>query len=205
MKELTLASVESGAAAAEVGTARERIEALFEALGAPVPRRSGDAFHLCETFAALLAMSDAEVMQVMALAMAETLDSSGAYVEAVLHACDTDPAEFWKPDDAFFELLRDKRVINAMVADIGSPSLAETCTADTAKVQKIVLANRINGEGCAPNPGWRPGWMQVPPTRQIEGAACPPADAWDRIAGLFEEDAEQLPGTEPSSHEANAA
>jgi ParB family transcriptional regulator, chromosome partitioning protein len=205
VKELTIASVESGAAAAQVGTARERTEALFEALGVPVPRRSGDAYHLCETFAALLAMSDAEVMQVMALAMAETLESGGPAVEAVLHACSADPGEFWKPDDAFFDLLRDKRVINAMVADIGSPSLAETCATDTAKAQKTVVANRISGEGCAPDPGWRPGWMQVPPTRQIDGAACPPADAWDRIAGLFEADAEQASGAEPSSCKATAA
>jgi ParB family chromosome partitioning protein len=205
VKELTLASVESGSASAEVETARERTEALFEALGAPMPRRSGDAYHLCETFAALLAMSDAEVMQVIAIAMADTLDCGGPAVEAVLHACSTDPGEFWKPNEAFFDLLRDKRVINAMIADIGSPSLAATCATDTAKAQKTVLANRIAGEGCARNPSWRPGWMQLPPTRQIEGAACPPADAWDKIAGLFEADAEQETGAEPSSDEATAA
>jgi ParB family chromosome partitioning protein len=78
VKEATLSSVEGGSAAAELVTAREGVETLFEALGAPVPRRSGDAYHLCETFAALLAMSDAEVMQVMALAMAETLESGGS-------------------------------------------------------------------------------------------------------------------------------
>ncbi len=205
IKEATLASVAGGTAAIAFGDTREGVGALFEALGAPAPRRSGDAYHLCETFAALLAMADAEVLQVIALAMADTLESGGPAVEAVLHACSADPGEFWKLDDAFFDLLRDKRVINAMVADIGSPSLAEACATDTAKAQKTVLANRISGEGCAPDPGWRPGWMQLPPTRQIEGAACPPADAWDRIAGLFEADAEQETGAEPSSHEATAA
>jgi len=205
VKEATLASVEGGAAAVEVVAARDGVEALFEALGAPVPRRSGDAYQLCETFAALLAMSDAEVMQVMALAMAETLDSGGLAVEAVLHACATHLTEFWKPDAAFFDLLRDKRAINAMIADIGSPSLAETCLSDTAKAQKIVLANWISGEGCTANPDWRPGWMQVPPARIVEGAACPPADAWNRIAGLFGADEVNESGAEPSSCEANAA
>ena len=28
--------------------------------------------------------------------------------------------------------------------------------------------------------------MQVPPARLVEGAGSPPADAWARIAGLFE-------------------
>ena len=75
--EATLASVENGAATKEVSAARTDLETLFEALGAPVPRRSGDAYHLCETFAALLAMSDPEVLQVLAVAMAETLERAG--------------------------------------------------------------------------------------------------------------------------------
>ena len=205
VKEGTLASVECGAATREVSAARTDVETLFEALGAPVPRRSGDAYHLCETFAALLAMSDVEVLQVLAVAMAETLERGGPSVEAALHACGADLRAYWQPDAAFFDLLRDKRVINAMVAGIGSESLAETCAADTAKAQKIVLANRIAGEGCAPNPDWRPGWMQVPPARLVEDAACPPVDAWARIAGLFAADVEQEPGIVPSTCNATAA
>lgn len=204
-KDTTLASVEKAAAAAETSAARERADALFEALGAPVPRRNGDAYHLCETFAALLALSDAEVMQVTALAMAQTLDSGGPAVEAVLHACGTDLSAYWQPDAAFFGLLRDKPVINAMVASIGGAALAESCAADTARAQKTVLENRIAGEGCAPEPGWRPGWMQVPPTRHIDGAASGPADAWDQIARLFEADTEENSGREPDACDATAA
>jgi ParB family chromosome partitioning protein len=205
VKEGTLASVENAPATMELNTARTEVEALFEALGAPVPRRSGEAYQLCETFAALLAMSDAEVMQVMALAMAETLESGGPAAEAVLHVCGADLSEFWQPDEAFFDLLRDRRVINAMVADIGSPTLAETCAADTAKAQKMVIGNRIMGEGCPANPEWRPGWMQVPPSRLVENAACRPVDAWERIAGLFEAEATDHSGAEPSTYQANAA
>jgi len=205
VKDLTLASVESGAAVAEVGTARERTEALFEALGAPVPRRSGDAYHLCEAFAALLAMSDAEVMQVMALTMAETLESGGPAVEAVLHACGTDPAKFWKPDEAFFDQLRDKRVINAFIADAVSPETAREAGDATAKAQKAQLAEALVARDASLDSAWMPGWMHVPPTRHIEGAASPPADAWNRIAGLFEADATEQSGTEPSICEATAA
>ena len=205
VKETTLASVETGAATAEMSAARERAEALFEALGAPVPRRNGDAYHLCQTLAALLALSDAELLQVVALAMAQTLDSGGPAVEAVLHACGTDLSVYWQPDEAFFSLLRDKPVINALVASIGGLALAETCAADPVKAQKTVLANRIAGEGCAPHPNWRPGWMQVPPSRHIDGAACGPADAWDQIAGLFEADTEENSGLEPDACDATAA
>ncbi len=205
VKEGTLASVEGGPAALELGDARERVETLFEALGAPVPRRSGDAYHLCETFAALLAMSDAEVTQVMALTMAETLESGGPAVEAVLHACSTDAAEFWKPDEAFFDLLRDRRVITAFIADAVSPETAREAGDATAKAQKAQLAEALVARDSSLNNAWMPGWMQVPPTRHIEGAASPPADAWNRIAGLFEANTEHESGTEPSICEATAA
>ncbi|HAY06470.1 MAG TPA: ParB/RepB/Spo0J family partition protein [Hyphomonas sp.] len=204
VKAETLASVEAGAAAAELATARDIAEALFEALGAPVPRRSGDAYHLCETFAALLAMSDAEVLQTVAVAMAETLESGGPAVEAVLHACAADPAGFWKPDDAFFDLLRDKRVITAFLAEAISPEAARKAECLTGKAQKDMLTTALAADEDGAGTSWRPGWMQVPPTRHVESAACQPADAWDRIAGLFEADTEHESGAGPSSSEANA-
>ncbi len=199
VKAETLASVEGGAAAAELAAARERGEALFEALGAPVPRRSGDAYHLCETFAALLAMSDAEVIQIVAVAMAETLASGGSAVEAVLHACGTDPAEFWNPDEAFFDLLRDKRVMTAFIADAVSSEAARDAERETSKVQKARLEEALATRDTSLDGAWMPGWLHVPPTRHLNGAACPPADAWDRIAGLFEQDLTEQYGAEPSN------
>jgi ParB family chromosome partitioning protein len=185
-KEDTLASVEGSKASQEMKAARESVSDLFAALNVNgAARRTGDAYRLCEVFAALLAMSDDEVMQVLAFSMADTLEAGGAIVEAVAHVCETDMASYWKPEPAFFDLLRDKRAINAMVADIGTTSLAESCASDTAKAQKMIIGNRIIGEGCEPNPDWRPSWMQVPPSRLVEGAGSPPADAWARIAGLF--------------------
>ncbi|MGC6499863.1 MAG: ParB/RepB/Spo0J family partition protein [Henriciella sp.] len=186
-KEDTLASVEGSKASREMKAAQEKVSDLFEALNVNgSARRNGDAYRLCEVFAALLAMSDDEVMQVLAIVMADTLEAGGAIVEAVAHVCETDMASYWKPEPAFFDLLRDKRAINAMVADIGTQSLAESCAPETAKAQKMVIGNRIIGEGCDPNPDWRPSWMQVPPTRLVEGEACAPVDAWNRIKALFE-------------------
>jgi ParB family chromosome partitioning protein len=204
-KEATLASVEGGPATAEFGAARASVVALFEALGAAVPGRNGDNYLLCETFAVLLAMSDAEVMQVTALAMAETLDSGGPAVEAALHACGADTAEFWKPDEAFFDLLRDKRVITAFIADAVSPETAREASDATTKAQKAQLAEALAARETSLDSAWLPGWMHVPPMRHLDGAACPPVDAWNRIAGLFEADTEQEARTEPSTSKANTA
>ena len=205
VKEATLESIEAGRAAAEFGAARSSVEALFDALGAPVPRRSADAYHLCETFAALLAMSDAEVMQVQALGMGETLESGGPIVEAVLHACDTDPAGYWKPDEAFFDLLRDKRAIGAFIADAVSLEAARDAAGETTKVQKALLAEALAARETSYAAAWTPGWMQVPPTRLIAGADSPPADAWGRIAGLFEAELPERSAAKPSICEATAA
>lgn len=186
-KEDTLVSVQGSKATAEMDASREHLSKLFSALNVNgSARRNGDAYRLCEVFAALLAMSDDEVMQVLAFTMADTLEAGGAIVEAVAHVCETDMSDYWKPEPAFFDLLRDKRAINAMVADIGTTSLAESCVTEIAKAQKMIIGNRIIGEGCVPNPDWRPGWMQVPPARLVEGAGCAPVDAWERIKGLFE-------------------
>jgi len=185
-KDETRDSVENSGAASELAAAREQVESLFEALGAGQPRSNGDAYSLCKTFSALLAMSDEEVMQVLALTIAETLEAGGPVVEAVLHVCGTDLGRYWSPDAAFFDQLRHKRAINAMVADIASPSVAESVAKESGKVQKALIRNRIEGVDCTANPGWRPGWMQVPPTRLVEGAGCATVEAWDRIAGLFE-------------------
>lgn len=186
-KEETQASIEASKAQDQVDAARERVANLFSALGVNGEmRRNGDGYRLCEIFTAMLAMSNEEVGEVLAFAMAETLEAGGPVVETVLHVCGTDLSAYWKPEPAFFELTRDKRAINAMVADIGSKSLAESCATDPAKTQKIIIENRIMGEGCAPNPDWRPAWMQMPPSRLVEGAGSAPVEAWDRIKGLFE-------------------
>ena len=89
------------------------------------------------------------------------------------------------PDPALFELTRDKRLVNAMLADIGGETLAASMLTETAKVQKTAISNRIIGERCALNPDWRPAFMAAPPRRYVEGAASASADAWARTADLF--------------------
>lgn len=190
-KEDTRASLAESTAAAELETARQTVETLFGALAVHT-KRNGDAYHLCEVFSALLAMSDDEVSTVLAYTMAETLEPGGAVVEAVVHVTGADMSAYWTPEPAFFELLSDKRAINSMVADITTQPLADGCVTETAKVQKQVITNRIEGEGCEPCRDWRPGWMQVPPSRLVEGAGCAPADAWVQIKGLFETSEESI-------------
>jgi len=116
-------------------------------------------------FAALLKNDDATVMRVMTLAMCESLSAGSDVVEAVTYAVPVDMQTLWEPDDAFFDILRDKRVINAMVKDIAGKSCADGALTDTGKVQKEIIRNRMAGHGVSADkarPDWRPRWMQVP-------------------------------------------
>jgi len=193
-KEETQKSLETSLATEDLDAARTKAFGLFEALNISHVRHNGDAYHLAEVFAALLALSDEEVEEIMTIVMADRIDCGSPVVEGLAHVLGTDMTHYWKPDPAFFETLRDKRAINAMIEDIASPSLAQTCLTDTARDQKQVLANRIQGVGCEGNPEWRPSWMQMPPTRLVEGAACPPADQWEKLRPLFEAEDSQMAG-----------
>ena len=187
-KEDIQVSMDGSRATAEMTAAGNHVCSLFETHGVASLRANGDVYHLSEVFAALLGMDEAETMSVLAFVMADTLEAGGPIVEAVAVATETVMAAYWKPEPVFLDLVRDKRAINAMVADIASPSVAKAALTDTGKAQKELVWNRIVGEGCEASPNWRPGWMQVPPTRLVERAGSPPADAWARIASLFTSD-----------------
>ncbi|TIT20060.1 MAG: chromosome partitioning protein ParB, partial [Mesorhizobium sp.] len=85
----------------------------------PLTGGHGDAFAFASVFARLLALSDDDVLRVLSLVMAETLEAGSAVTEALGHNLNVDMAAFWQADEAFFELLRDKEVANAMLANIG--------------------------------------------------------------------------------------
>ena len=191
-KEATTESLAASAGEAQFAGHRAKAKALIGLEDDTETLVAGDVFRAspCETFAQLLALSDEQVLHILAVAMGETLQAGAPAVEAAAHATGTDFAAMWSPDDAFFDLLRDKRVINEMVAEIASPSTAKSVLTDTGTAQKSIIRNRIAGHGCEPNTDWRPRWMQQSPSRYLDGAPCPPADAWDEILGLFEGDEE---------------
>ncbi|WP_051279207.1 ParB/RepB/Spo0J family partition protein [Hellea balneolensis] len=142
------------------------------------PRKRLADGELTPVFARLLELDDASVMRVMSFAMAESLQADEAVVEALTYVMPVDMAALWEPDEAFFDILRDKKVINAMVKDIAGKGTADSAITDTGKAQKQIILNRIAGHGVdKPNPDWRPRWMQIPATHYLDKTTCPPAGA----------------------------
>jgi len=178
------------AAKAETAFAEERKDVLA-LLGLPedsasVVRNNTDDYRLVGLFAALLKLSDEQVMRVLAFVMAETLEAGSATVEALGSHLNVDMREYWQPDAAFFDLLRDKAAINAMLAEIGGKEVAAGNLTTTAKVQKKIIGDFVTGEGRPRAEGWLPGYMEFPFRAYTQGGGGPLSANAARIGGLIE-------------------
>ena len=116
-----------------------------------------------DLFEALIQMKDSTVHRVLAFAMAETLEAHSGTVEALGMLFGTDMRNWWSPDQTFFDLLRDKQAINAILREVAGDMTADAHTASTAKVQKGIIADCLTGaNGRAKTADWLPRYMAFP-------------------------------------------
>lgn len=114
-------------------------------------------------FARLLGRSDAEVLTVAAVVMAESLMAGGEAVEAAGAWLKVDMARFWAPDAAFFDLIRDREAVNAMLREVGGKKVADGNLTERVKTQKAILRDYLEGTNDRPKiEGWTPRWMGFP-------------------------------------------
>lgn len=112
-------------------------------------------------FAKLCELDDKAVNRILTFVVAETLACGDAFVEGLGAMMKVDMSGRWTPDDTFFDLLRDKEVINACVAEaIGKNAAASNVTA-TAKVQKRLIRDALNGTRKSKS-DWQPRYMAFP-------------------------------------------
>ncbi len=143
--------------------------------------------NLAATFARLTQLSDEDVMRVLAFAMGETLASGTAVVEALGHVLEVDMTHWWEPEDAFFDLLRDKAAINAMVAEVAGKRAAADRANKTAKAQKETIRGLLDGRNGSKKPeSWLPRYMRFPMCSYTKRKGLPPVDQWKAISGLFD-------------------
>ncbi|TGT71820.1 MULTISPECIES: ParB/RepB/Spo0J family partition protein [unclassified Mesorhizobium] len=152
----------------------------------PVAGGNGDGFALASVFARLLALSDEDVLRILALVMAETLSAGSAIVEALGNHLGVDMRGWWQPDDAFFDLLRDRQVANEMLADIGGRHVADGNSSEKLKTQKKIIRDFLSGEnGREQVDGWLPRWMAFPVSSYTERGGFRTADQWAKVEMLF--------------------
>lgn len=126
---------------------------------------NGDGYNLAVIFLRLLDLPDPVVMEIVAVAMGEALASGSAAVEAVGFHLNVAMADWWEADPAFFELIRDREVLTAIVAEIAGQTVADANAGEKTKVLKRIVADHLAGEGGRDKvERWVPKWMAFPPT-----------------------------------------
>ena len=142
---------------------------------------------ICTVFAHLLDLPDKDVLRILTFIMAETLQADTAVIEALGHMLNVDMDDWWTPDDTFFELLRDKPMINTMLAEIGGKATATGNITATAKVQKSVIKACLAGTGGRKKvKAWKPRYMRFPMQAYTKRKGLPAIEQWKTVKKLFD-------------------
>lgn len=129
----------------------------------------GNPMSLAELFQRLLDLPDRAVTDVIAVVMGETLFAGSAAVEAVGLHIGVDMATWWNADDAFFDGLRDKEVLTALVAEVGGDEVAAANAKEKGATLKAIVCDHLDGSnGRTKVEAWVPRWMTFPPAAYTE-------------------------------------
>lgn len=181
-------SIENAPAEAIFDAKRRAVLALLDLdpEAATVVGRYGDGFATAELFARLLTLTDTQIFDVIAVAMGESLEAGSMVVEAVGLHLGVDMAALWQPDAAFFELIRDKTMVNALLADIGGEAVASANAGEKVKSQKQLIGDFLDGGNGRPKTDWLPRWMAFPPAVYTERGGFRTVSHAFQVAPLFE-------------------
>lgn len=178
-------SLSANKAEAKFATERQDIMALLgmEDADTIVPRKDDWSVSrdVDAIFARLTTLDDATVTRILTFVVAETLPSGSAMVETLGVTLNVDTSKDWAPDQTFFDLFRDKQAINAMLADVGGKTTADAHVASTAKVQKKIMQDYLDGTRTGGKADWHPRYMAFPMTSYTKRGGLNAMERWDAV------------------------
>lgn len=187
-KDEIAASLQSGAAQAKFDESKAdalRLLSLAEDRGDLV-RPTGDSCATVAIFVSLLKLGDDEVLALLSVAMAESLEAGTAITEAAGSVLRADMAVNWKPDQVFLDLVTDKAVLNAMLAEIAGDSVAAANKDATGKVQRGIIRDYLSGtNGREHKPDWVPRYSSFPAKAYTDRGGLRCISESEKIAQLF--------------------
>jgi len=148
----------------------ERRRAVLALLGLDPERPTvsggnGDDRELVALFLRLLGLPDPAILDIVVIVMGETLASGSAAVDAIGLTLGVDMANYWQADPAFFDLVRDKEVLGAMVAEVAGETVASANAKEKGATLKRIIADHLAGNDGRPKvERWVPRWMAFPPS-----------------------------------------
>jgi ParB family chromosome partitioning protein len=168
----------------------ERRRAVLDLLGFD-PERSSVAqsgyssCSLVPLVARLLELPEPVVLEVLAVVMAETLASGSELIETLGTTLGVNMTDYWQADEAFYDLLRDKEVATAILAEVGGSAVADANAKEKGKVIKGVIADYLTGSNDRPKvEAWVPRWMAFPPSAYTERGGVATVTNANRAAWL---------------------
>jgi ParB family transcriptional regulator, chromosome partitioning protein len=131
----------------------------------------------------LMALDDHQVLAVLAVVMGETLASGRPIIELLGQQIDMDMASYWEADEAFFETLRDREVLLAMVGEVAGSTIAKANAGEKSKVLKTIIRDHLAGaDGREKREGWVPRWMSFPPAAYTDRGGVGTVERADQAA-----------------------
>lgn len=152
----------------------------------------------------LLELPDLVVMEVAAVVMAETLATGSELIETLGPVLKVDMARYWTADAAFYELLRDREVATAILAEVGGEAVASANAKEKGKTIKGMISDCLTGENGRPKrEAWVPRWMAFPPSAYTARGGVATVTAAQRARWIAEQERPDEP--DPDAPAAAAA
>jgi ParB family chromosome partitioning protein len=139
-------------------------------------REDEDGFNrhdTAQTFSRLFLLSNDDVLRIAAYFMARSLEVGSAIVEEAGAVLKADARSLWHADATFFDLIRDRATVNALVSDVAGEAVAKANVAEKAKTQKQIIRDCLTGtNGRSKVSAWLPGWLEFPGRGVGQGSAA---------------------------------
>jgi ParB family chromosome partitioning protein len=147
-------------------------------------------------FLRLLDLPDIAVMDVLTIALGETLDAASPLVDALGTELKLDMAPVWQADDAFFELIRDKEVLRAIMAEVAGDTIATANATEKGKTMtKIIRAHLDGRDGRTKVEDWVPRWLVFPPAHYTSRGGVASVTAHGKVIDARNDNQPEPPGT----------
>ena len=117
---------------------------------------------LGEVYAKLKTLDDDAVLRILTLLMAQSLSVTNPLIDTLGLDMETDLSEKWSPDETFVDLIRNKQVLDGMIAELAGDALAEANITKTAKTKRTIISDCLNGTRSPVNANWMPRYMAFP-------------------------------------------
>jgi ParB family transcriptional regulator, chromosome partitioning protein len=160
----------------------------FDSERVSVTRQGYDGGSLVPLVTRLLELPERTVLEVLAVVMAETLASGSELIETLGVTLGVKMADYWAADQAFYDLLRDRELASAILAEVGGEAVAAANAKEKGKVIKGMIADCLTGEnGRVKVERWVPRWMAFPPSAYTGRGGVATVIAAERASWIAEQ------------------